>query len=203
MVTRGLLVRCEVAPGKDAEVEAFLQSAITAVNAERGTTAWFAIRFGRSEYGIFDVFPDDAARDAHLGGAGAAGLMQKGQALFTQPPQIARLDVLAEKLPSATPPQAATKGLLLTFKEPRGHEAEGEQSLRSAKSFVDDEPLTTAWFAIHLADGHYGIFDVFPDHTGRFAHLAGRVAQELAKHALTLLGSVPDPELPSIIASKL
>jgi len=203
MVTRGLLVRCEVAAGKDAEVEAFLQSAITAVNAERGTTAWFAIRFGRSEYGIFDVFPDDASRDAHLGGAVAAGLMQRSQALFTKPPQITRLDVLAEKLPAAAPAAAVTKGLLLTFKAKNGHEAQVEQFLRNAKAFVDEEPLTIAWFAIHLADGHYGIFDVFPDNTGRFAHLAGRVAQELAKHALTLLGSVPDPELPSIIAAKL
>ena len=74
MDTRGLLVRLEVVPGKDAEVEAFLQSAVPAVRAERGTTAWFALRFGRSEYGIFDVFPDDAARDAHLAGAVAAAL---------------------------------------------------------------------------------------------------------------------------------
>ena len=41
-----------------------LQSAAAAVGAERGTDAWFAIRFGRSEYGIFDAFPDAAARDA-------------------------------------------------------------------------------------------------------------------------------------------
>ena len=77
------------------------------------------------------------------------------------------------------------------------------QFLRSAKAFVDEEPQTTAWFAIRLADGHYGIFDVFPDHGGRFAHLTGHVARELAKHALTLLGSLPDPELPNVIASKL
>src|SRR5262245_39323734 len=123
MDTRGLLVRLDVVPGKDAEVEAFLQSAVPAVRAERGTTAWFAIRFGRSEYGIFDVFPHDAARDAHLGGAVAAGLMQRGSSLLTQPPQITRLDVLAEKLPAAPPAQAVTKGLLLTFKPNSGHEA--------------------------------------------------------------------------------
>jgi len=99
MVTRGLLVRCDVVSGKDAEVEAFLKSALPAVQSERGTPAWFAIRFGRSEYGIFDVFPDDAAREAHLGGAVAAGLMQRSSSLFTEPPQIVKLDVLAEKMP--------------------------------------------------------------------------------------------------------
>jgi quinol monooxygenase YgiN len=203
MVTRGLLVRCEVVPGKDAEVEAFLKSALPVVRSETGTTAWFAIRFGRSEYGIFDVFPDDAARDAHLGGAVAAGLIKRSSELFTQPPQIMRLDVIAEKLPAAAPAQEVTKGLLLTFKPKRGHEADVEQFLKGAKAFVDDEPQTTAWFAIHLADGHYGIFDVFPDHLGRFAHLTGHVARELAKHAVTLLGSLPDPDLPNVLASKL
>lgn len=49
----------------------------------------------------------------------------------------------------------------------------------------------------------YGIFDVFPDGGGRFAHLTGHVPRELAKHALSLLGSVPDPDLPSVLASKL
>jgi quinol monooxygenase YgiN len=203
MNTRGLLVRLDVVPGKDAEVEAFLQSAVPAVRAERGTTAWFALRFGRSEYGIFDVFPDDAARDAHLAGAVAAGLMQRASSLFTQPPEIIRLDVLAEKLPAAAPAQAVTKGLLLTFKPKSGHEADVVQFLESAQAFVDQEPETTAWFAIRLADGHYGIFDVFPDHGGRFAHLTGHVARELAKHALTLLGSLPDPDLPNVIASTL
>jgi quinol monooxygenase YgiN len=203
MATRGLLVRCEVMPGKDAEVEAFLASAVPAVRAEHGTTAWFAIRFGRSEYGIFDVFPDDAARDAHLTGAVASALMQRSSALFTQPPHIMRLDVIAEKMPTAALAQEVTKGLLLTFKPKSGHEAEVEQFLQNAKAFVDAEPQTTAWFAIRLADGHYGIFDVFPDHFGRFAHLTGHVARELAKHALTLLGSLPDPDLPNVIASKL
>jgi quinol monooxygenase YgiN len=198
-----LLVRCDVIPGKDAEVETFLKSAVPAVNAERGTTAWFAIRFGRSEYGIFDVFPDDAARDAHLAGAVAAGLIERSSDLFTQPPQIMQLDVLAEKMPTRSPAQQVTKGLLLTFKPKSGHEAQVEQFLQGAKAFVDDEPQTTAWFAIRLADGHYGIFDVFPDHLGRFAHLTGHVARELAKHAVTLLGSLPDPDLPNVIASKL
>jgi hypothetical protein len=89
---------------------------------------------------------------------------------------------------------------LLTFKAKHGHEGNVEQFLRDAKAFVDEEPETTAWFAIHLEDGHYGIFDVFPDHGGRFKHLTGRVAQDLAKHALTLLGSLPDPELPNVLA---
>jgi hypothetical protein len=64
-----LLVHLESKAGKASEVEGFLTSALPAVRQEAGTTAWFAIRFGRSEYGIFGVLPDDASRDAHLNGA--------------------------------------------------------------------------------------------------------------------------------------
>ena len=151
--------------GKDAEVEAFLQSAVPAVRAEQGTTAWFALRFGRHDIGIFDVFPDDAARRAPRGRGGgrsdAAGQLALCTAAGDHP-----ADVLAEKLPAAAPAQAVTKGLLLTFKPKSGHEADVVQFLESAEAFVDQEPETTAWFAIRLADGHYGIFDVFPDHGG-------------------------------------
>ena len=37
------------------------------VNQEPATVAWFAIRLGPSEFGIFDAFLDDAGRQAHLG----------------------------------------------------------------------------------------------------------------------------------------
>jgi quinol monooxygenase YgiN len=203
MISRGLLVRLEAKPGKDDDVEQFLRSALPLVQAEAGTKAWFAVRFGRGEYGIFDVFPDDAARDAHLNGPVAQALKQRGNELFAKPPEIHKLDVLADKLPAASNGAHDTKGLLLTFKAKSGHEMEVEQFLRSAQPLVMDEPKTTAWFAIHTDDGEYGIFDVFPDNGGRFAHLAGHVPRELAKRALTLLGSMPEMEMVSVEAEKL
>jgi quinol monooxygenase YgiN len=203
MTTRGLLVRLEVQHGKDAEVEQFLRSALPLVRAEPGTTAWFAIRFGRSEYGIVDTFPDDAARQAHLTGAIARSLGERAATLFASPPRIQEFDVLAEKLPTTPAPRPVTKGLLLTFKAKAGNENGVEQFLRNAKPLVDAEPETIAWFAIRLDDGDYGIFDVFPDHGGRFSHLTGHVPRELAKHALSLLGGLPDPELPNVLTSTL
>jgi quinol monooxygenase YgiN len=203
MVTLGLLVKMEAKPGKDSEVEELLLSALLMVGREPNTTAWFAIRFGRSEYGIFDVFPDEAAREAHLSGPVAKALMEQADALFTKPPSIQKLDVLADKLPVTTPNEPDTKALLLTFKAKSGNEQEVEQFLRDAKPLVEAEPDTTAWFAIHLDDGEYGIFDVFPDHVGRFKHLTGHVPRELVKHALSLLGSFPDPSLPDLLAEKL
>jgi quinol monooxygenase YgiN len=202
MVTRGLLVRLEAKHGKDGEVEQFLRAAQPLAQQEAATTAWYAIRFGKSEYGIFDVFPDDAGRDAHLAGPIAQALMEKADELFAKPPSIRKLEVLADKFPEKSRAEPVTKGLLLTFKAKSGHEQQVEQFLRDAKDFVQQEPKTLAWFAVHLDDGNYGIFDVFPDNGGRFAHLAGHVPRELAKHALSLFGSMPDLELLDIISAK-
>ena len=203
MVSKGLLVRLDAKSGMDEQVEEFLTSALPLVRQETGTTAWFAIHFGRSEYGIFDVFPDDSGRDAHLSGAVAKALMAQAATLFDKPPQIQKLDVLAYKLPETPPDQPNTKGLLLTFGAKEGHEQQVKQFLLDARPLVVEEPETVAWFAIHTDDNQYGIFDVFPDHGGRLKHLTGHVPRELAKHALSLLGSVPDPDLLNVLAEKL
>lgn len=100
MVTVALLVRLEAKPGKEAEVESFLNSGLALVQEEPDTTAWFAIRMGQSTFGIFDAFPDDRGRQAHLSGRVAAALMEKASDLLAQPPVIEKVDVLAAKLPS-------------------------------------------------------------------------------------------------------
>jgi quinol monooxygenase YgiN len=99
MVTVALLVRLEAKPGKEAEVEAFLKGGLAIVEGEPATTAWFAIRLGPSTFGIFDAFPDEAGRQAHLSGQVAAALMAKAPDLLAQPPAIEKVDVLAAKLP--------------------------------------------------------------------------------------------------------
>jgi quinol monooxygenase YgiN len=203
MVQKGLLVRLEIKPGKDAEAEEFLRSALPLVGQEADTTAWFAIRFGRSEYGIFDVFPDDAARDAHLNGAVAAALKQKANELFTEAPNIQKVDVLAHKLPATAPAQPDTKAILLTFKAKKEHESEVAGFLKKAQPMAQEEVDTISWFAIRLENGEYGIFDTFPDNGDRFKHLIGQIPREMAAHAFSLLGSVPDLELLNVISEKL
>ena len=99
MVTVGLLVRLEAKPDRQEEVAEFLQGALPLVDQEPATTAWFAVRLGPSTFAIFDVFPDDAGRKAHLSGAIAAALLERAPELFAEPPAIEELDVLAAKLP--------------------------------------------------------------------------------------------------------
>ncbi len=98
MVTVGLLARVEAKPGKEEEVASFLAGALPLAQDEPATTAWFAIRLSPSTFGIFDVFPDDAGRQAHLSGPIAAALMEKAGDLLSEPPSIEAVDVLASKL---------------------------------------------------------------------------------------------------------
>jgi quinol monooxygenase YgiN len=100
MVNVALWVRLEAKPGREAEVAAFLRAGLPLVQAEPATTAWFGVRLGPSTFGIFDAFPDEAGRTAHLTGRVAAALMDRAAELLAQPPAIETLDVLAAKLPA-------------------------------------------------------------------------------------------------------
>ncbi|MDC0714410.1 antibiotic biosynthesis monooxygenase [Stigmatella sp. ncwal1] len=99
MVRVGLLVRLQAKPGKEEEVARFLQGALPLANEEVATTVWFALRLGPSTFGIFDAFPDDSGRHAHLAGRIAAALMAKAPDLLSEPPSIEKVDVLASKFP--------------------------------------------------------------------------------------------------------
>ncbi|MCK9377532.1 MAG: antibiotic biosynthesis monooxygenase [Syntrophobacterales bacterium] len=99
MVKVALYVHLEAKPGKEADVEKFLREGLSVVQQEPATSAWFALRLGPSTFAIFDAFPDEAGRQAHLSGKVAAALMARASELFSQPPEIKKIDVLAAKLP--------------------------------------------------------------------------------------------------------
>ena len=96
--TLGLFVRLEANPGREDDVAAFLLGALALVREEPATTTWFAVRMGPATFGIFDTFPDEAGRQAHLEGRVAAGLKARAPELFAEEPVIERTEVLAAKL---------------------------------------------------------------------------------------------------------
>lgn len=96
--TKALLATLEVKPGREQDVANFLKGGLPIVQDEPATTAWFAIQFGPTTYGIFDAFPDEAGRQAHVNGQ-IPKLLQENADLFAQPPDFKMLDVLAVKLP--------------------------------------------------------------------------------------------------------
>jgi len=98
MLTKALLVRLQALPGKEAELAAFLTEARSIVMEEPGTVAWFALQLGPSTFGVFDVFPDEEARDAHLAGGVGQALGPNTGVLFSEP-QVEKIDLLADKVP--------------------------------------------------------------------------------------------------------
>lgn len=99
MVKLALFVRLEAKKGKEGEVKEFLKSGLALAQAEPGTVAWFAVRLGPSTFAIFDVFEDEAGRQAHLAGPIAVALKAKAVDLLATPPSIEHVDVLAAKIP--------------------------------------------------------------------------------------------------------
>jgi len=102
-----LWVRLEAKPGKESELENFLRAGLSLAQQEPATTSWYALRLSPSTFGIYDTFPDDAGRQAHLTGPIAAALMEKASELLSKAPSIEKVDVLAAKLPSSKVEKAA------------------------------------------------------------------------------------------------
>ncbi len=102
MVNVALSVVVHAKPGKEQDVADFLRSARPIVEQEEGTQAWFALQFDASTFGIFDVFPDDEARQTHLSGGVGQALAAQGADLFSTEPSIQNVDVIAYKLPGET-----------------------------------------------------------------------------------------------------
>ena len=99
MVNVGLLVRLEAKPGKESALAEFLTGGLALALKEPETIVWFALRLGPTTFGIFDAFPGEPGRQAHLSGPIAAALMEKAPDLLAQQPTIERVDVLAAKIP--------------------------------------------------------------------------------------------------------
>lgn len=106
-VNLALFVRLEAKPGKEAEVEKFLHAGLPLVQQEPDTAVWFALRLGPKTFGIFDAFASEAGRQAHIAGKVAAALMARAPELFSEPPTIEKVEVLAAKLPAQSAEKAA------------------------------------------------------------------------------------------------
>lgn len=99
MVTVGLLLRFEVKPGFEADVERTLKTSALAIESdEPGTIAWFGVRLGASTFAVFDVFPDDESRQIHIA-AGLERMKAIKPAIVEGSLVVERHDVVAAKLP--------------------------------------------------------------------------------------------------------
>src|ERR1700674_5437080 len=100
MIKVALFVRLRARSGKEAEVEKFLAGALPAAQAERDTTVRSALKIRKGEVGLCYAVPDHKAGKALLNGRIAAALMKRADELFSEPPKIEQIDMLASKVPA-------------------------------------------------------------------------------------------------------
>jgi hypothetical protein len=103
MATVGLLFRLETSWGKEDEAARFLEHGLTTVLEDVPVTAWFAVRFGPTSFGVFHAFPDEAGQQNHVGDRIAAALREHGAGLFVQTPAVDGFDVLSMELATKVP----------------------------------------------------------------------------------------------------
>jgi quinol monooxygenase YgiN len=84
-----------------------------------------------------------------------------------------------------------------------GKEQEVATFLSSARTMINDEPDTTAWFALKMGPRTFGIFDAFANERGREAHLQGKVASQIMSRAPQLFAKTPEMQRVEVLADKL
>jgi hypothetical protein len=80
-------------------VEQFLRDILAGVEQEPGTGPWFGCRFSDTTFGIFEAFPDTAARNAHDIGPGGRNFLRSAELdeILAYPAHLYRLDVMFGK----------------------------------------------------------------------------------------------------------
>lgn len=174
MLTIGTLTRAEIQPGNEEIVEQALQKAFPIVQQESSIPAWVAVRQGASTFSVFNAFPDEAGRRAHLADEQYGFLFERANSLLIQPRITETLQILGAKLPAQGAPKNVTVGFLARFEAKPGKEAECEQGLKGTLLAVQQLPATTAWFGFRLGSSTFGTLDLFLDEAGRVAHNQAR-----------------------------
>lgn len=92
-------INLEAKSGKGDLVEQFLRDILAGVEQEPGTGPWFGCRFSETTFGIFEAFPDTAARNAHDVGPGGRNFLRSAELadMLAYPAHLYRLDVLFGK----------------------------------------------------------------------------------------------------------
>lgn len=160
--------------------------------SEPNTIYWYSLRneSDAGELTIFDIFPDQAGRQAHFDGDVAKALMGSAPTLvkggWEQGVLANARNYAVVGATKVEAPPAMTKATYIALEAAPGQAAALEQFLAAGAGMVaEHEPATAYWYALRDEDraGHYAIFDLFADQAGRAAHFAGPVAAALKEKA--------------------
>ncbi|KAL7907750.1 hypothetical protein GGI35DRAFT_66678 [Trichoderma velutinum] len=96
---KAYFIHLEAKEGKEDLVAQFLRDIHNGVNKEPGTRPWFALRYSKSTFLIFEAFPDSEARRAHNIRPGGQNFrrVELLKDMLAYPANLYRLDVLHGK----------------------------------------------------------------------------------------------------------
>jgi quinol monooxygenase YgiN len=94
-------------------------------------------------------------------------------------------------------------GFLVEFEALEGKEDDVAKFLIDAKTLVDAEPGTLAWFSFRTGPRSFRIFDAFETEEDREAHLQGKVRDEIVARAEELFTVFPTITPVDLLATKL
>lgn len=200
----GLLVLLEAKEGHEAAVEALVRKGPSVVANEPATTYWFGIKLGPRTFGIFDTFPDDAGRAAHVAGELAKELFAVAGEVLAHPPAIEKIEILATKDAwRAASTGAIRLGILARLEAKPETATTVAGALTIGLPMIDEEVGTPLWFALKLGPTTFGIFDAFVDDAARKDHVASPFAQGLLAAAAQLLSTPPTIEMVDVLGAKV
>lgn len=96
---KAFYIHIEALPGKESDVIRMLEDILACVKDEPATGPWYAIRYSQTSFGIFEVFPNLAGRQAHVEGGGGNIFrdVDRMNAILAYPAHVYRVDVLMGK----------------------------------------------------------------------------------------------------------
>lgn len=96
---KAFYIHIDAIPGKENDVIDMLKDILTCVEDEPATCPWYAVRYSQTTFGIFEVFPNIAGRQAHVEGGGGDIFrdVQRMNKLLAYPAHVYKVDVLMSK----------------------------------------------------------------------------------------------------------
>jgi hypothetical protein len=96
---KAFYIHIEARAGRETDVLQMLEDILHCVSDEPATGPWYAVRYSQTTFGIFEVFPNLAGRQAHVdaGGGDIFRDVARMNAILAHPAQVYRVDVLMGK----------------------------------------------------------------------------------------------------------
>ena len=186
-------IEMQAAPGQTQNLADFLAGAAPIVAQTEPHAAVVCLEGTDNRLAIFDIFDNDAARNAHFEGTVAGALYDQAGTLVNggwDEGVVANIN--NSTVLSSTAPVDLYSATTATYIKLQAAPGQGEalaELLTAAGPIVaDTEPKTLYWVALRLNEDEFAIYDIFADETGRADHFAGQVASLLKAKSPELRG---------------